>query len=70
MELVKDTDYWKEEKITFDAAYGNERVIAYLFLPKTASPPYQTVVVFTGVAAFYVLSSTNLTDYISYLVFI
>jgi cephalosporin-C deacetylase-like acetyl esterase len=64
-EVVQETDYWKKEKITFDAAYGNERVIAYLFLPKTASPPFQTVVVFTGVAAFYVHSSTNLTDYIS-----
>ena len=39
------------EKVTFDAAYGNERVIAYLFLPKTAAPPYQTVVLFPGANA-------------------
>lgn len=64
-ESVQETDYWNEEKITFDAAYGNEKVIAYLFLPKTASPPFQTVVVFTGVAAFYAHSSKNLTDYLS-----
>jgi len=37
---------WRRERITFNAAYGNERVIAYLFLPKNASPPYQTVVYF------------------------
>ncbi len=34
---------WTKEKIAFDAAYGNERVIAYLFLPKNVAPPYQVV---------------------------
>jgi dienelactone hydrolase len=37
---------WRVERITYDAAYGNERVIAYLFLPKNTRPPYQTVVYF------------------------
>ncbi len=37
---------WKRQRITFNAAYANERVIAYLFLPKNSSPPYQTVVYF------------------------
>ena len=63
-ESVQETNYWKKEKITFDAAYGNERVIAYLFLPKTVSPPFQIVVVFPGSGAFYVHSSENLTGYI------
>ena len=45
--------FWREEKITFDAAYGGERVIAYLFLPKTVKPPYQTVIYFPGVGAVY-----------------
>ncbi len=48
--VVEGTDdsppNWRRERITFDAAYGDERVIAHLFLPKTGSPPYQTVVVF------------------------
>ena len=39
---------WRKEKITFDAAYGGERITAYLFLPKTGRPPYQTVVYFPG----------------------
>lgn len=39
------------EKVTLDAAYGHERVIAYLFLPKNASPPFQTVVYFPGAFA-------------------
>ena len=38
----------KSEKITYTAAYGNERAIAYLFLPKKAKPPFQTVVFFPG----------------------
>ncbi len=42
------SEYWIKEKITFDAAYGNEKMIAYLFLPKNSSPPYQTVVYFPG----------------------
>jgi len=45
--------FWRKEKITFDAAYGGERVIAYLFLPKAGKPPYQTVIYFPGVGAVY-----------------
>jgi len=36
------------EKVSFDAAYGNDRVFAYLFLPDKGSPPFQTVVFFPG----------------------
>jgi eukaryotic-like serine/threonine-protein kinase len=45
------TEDWSEEKITFDAAYGKERIIAHLFLPNKASPPFQTVVFFPGANA-------------------
>ena len=41
-------DYCRRERISFDATYPNERVIAYLYLPDKASPPYQTVVWFPG----------------------
>jgi len=41
-------DDWIKERITFDAAYGGERVIAILFLPKNTEPPYQTVIYFPG----------------------
>ncbi|MDP2858884.1 MAG: SUMF1/EgtB/PvdO family nonheme iron enzyme, partial [Bacillota bacterium] len=44
-------DDWRREKLSFAAAYGNERVPAYLFLPKRGSPPYQTVVYFTHAAS-------------------
>jgi formylglycine-generating enzyme required for sulfatase activity/tRNA A-37 threonylcarbamoyl transferase component Bud32 len=44
--VVKETADWREEKVTFDAAYGGERMAAYLFLPKRVRPPYQTVLFF------------------------
>ena len=45
---------WTREKISFNAAYGGERVTAYLYLPKNASPPFQTVVWFPGSDVIYV----------------
>jgi formylglycine-generating enzyme required for sulfatase activity/dienelactone hydrolase len=47
----KDEDDWKVEKITYAAAYGNERASAYLFLPTKGKPPFQTVVFFPGGSA-------------------
>jgi hypothetical protein len=38
--------YWKKESISYSAAYGSERIPAFLFLPKNTAPPYQTVVYF------------------------
>jgi eukaryotic-like serine/threonine-protein kinase len=42
---------WTREKVSFDAAYGGERVIAQLILPKNAAPPFQTVVYFPAMNA-------------------
>jgi serine/threonine protein kinase/dienelactone hydrolase len=39
------------EKISFNAAYGDERVLAYLVLPKNAAPPFQTIIYFPGSGA-------------------
>jgi formylglycine-generating enzyme required for sulfatase activity/dienelactone hydrolase len=50
---------WIRQRITFDAAYGNERVTAYLFLPKHGRPPYQTVVYFPGSNAIHARSFTT-----------
>ncbi len=36
------------EKVTFNAAYDDQRITAYLYLPKNAHPPFQTVVFFPG----------------------
>ena len=60
--------YWREQRITFNAAYGNERVIAHLFLPKSVSAPYQTVVYFPhgGAQSFHTLepSQSALIDFL------
>lgn len=45
------SEYWKVEKITVNEAYGGERLIVYLFLPRAGRPPYQTVVFFPGASA-------------------
>ncbi len=42
---------WRLEKVTFAAAYGQERVTMYLFLPKQGQPPYQTVLFMPGSGA-------------------
>jgi dienelactone hydrolase len=52
VEETASMEDWSRAKVTFDAAYGHERVTAYLFLPKNASPPFQTVVYFPGGFAF------------------
>ena len=43
---------WRYEFVSFDAAYGGERVLAHVFLPRDAEPPYQAVVWFPGNDAF------------------
>jgi cephalosporin-C deacetylase-like acetyl esterase len=54
IEATDDSDpVWKALTVTFDAAYGDERVTAKLYLPKNAKPPYQTVVHFPGGYAFF-----------------
>jgi formylglycine-generating enzyme required for sulfatase activity/dienelactone hydrolase len=44
----QELGYCRRERITFDAAYPNERVIAYLHLPNDIERPLQTVVWFPG----------------------
>jgi eukaryotic-like serine/threonine-protein kinase len=65
-ELVDDGQpYWRMEKVSFSAAYGGERVPAYIFIPRNASPPFQAVVFWPGSSAGDYISSeagANLTD--------
>jgi dienelactone hydrolase len=61
-EVVQDTQDWREEKITLDAAYGNGRFAAYLFLPKRVQPPYQTVVFFPSARVLDISDSRALGD--------
>jgi eukaryotic-like serine/threonine-protein kinase len=60
--VVQQTADWKEEKITFDTAYGGERMAAYLFLPAKVRPPYQTVVFFPSARVLSLRDSSALGD--------
>ena len=61
MEATDDTNpLWTKEKISFDAAYPGERITAFLFVPRGASPPFQTVVYFASGIAFNEKSSERL----------
>jgi len=48
VEEMENLEASSRTRLSFDAAYGHERVVAYLFLPKNGSPPFQTVVYFPG----------------------
>jgi dipeptidyl aminopeptidase/acylaminoacyl peptidase len=61
---------WIREKVSFDAAYADERVIAYLFLPKNAAPPFQTVVYFPGGASEWQRSSEDIEGYYEFPMFL
>jgi len=52
VETVETAD-WTRETIRYPAPGGDD-VIAYLFLPKRAEPPYQTLVYVPGASAWYV----------------
>jgi eukaryotic-like serine/threonine-protein kinase len=61
-------EFWRIERVSYAAAYGGERITAYLFLPKGVAPPYQTVVYFPHSGGDY-LSSFELAE-MNYLGFI
>jgi len=76
-ELNSNVEYRKEnpggwvlEKISFDAAYGGERVQAYLFLPRNVEPPFQTVIYFPGSAAAMMSSSQDMESYYEFTMFL
>ena len=62
---------WIMEKVTFDAAYENQRMIAFIFLPKNISPPFQTLIFFPGSYAVYskdflTEAGSNIDSYFDY----
>jgi predicted Ser/Thr protein kinase/dienelactone hydrolase len=60
VESVEESEHWRREIVSFDAAYGHERVPAHLFLPRDAKPPYQAVVFYPTGGAFFQRSSDSL----------
>ncbi|MCA9734362.1 protein kinase, partial [candidate division KSB1 bacterium] len=57
---TENSEDWLKQKVSFTAAYGNEEMFVYLFLPKNTEPPYQTVIYFPGSGAMHTRSSKGL----------
>ena len=60
---------WIFEKVVFDAAYDNERMIAYLFLPTNTEPPYQSVIYGPGSNVLHVDKSDDLENFFEFSAF-
>jgi serine/threonine protein kinase/dienelactone hydrolase len=60
--IASDSKDWRKEKITFDAAYGGERMSAYLFIPANVRPPYQAVIFFPSARVADIPTSKTLGD--------
>jgi eukaryotic-like serine/threonine-protein kinase len=61
VETTEKTEVGLKYTVAFDAAYGGERMHAFLFLPGTGSPPYQTVIFFPPSDAFQLRSSRDMS---------
>jgi hypothetical protein len=48
LEKTMESEAWKAEVVSIDAGYNNERLVLYVFLPKTYSAPLQPVIYFPG----------------------
>ena len=42
--LDESNEYWRKEKVTYRTVYGAERMSGYLYSPRNAKPPFQTVI--------------------------
>jgi cephalosporin-C deacetylase-like acetyl esterase len=52
VETIDESLNWaRREKVTVTAAYGDERLPVWVYLPRKAAPPYQAVVYFPGSGA-------------------
>jgi len=53
IEAADTARHWVRERVSFGAAYGDERMLLHLYLPRGGAPPYQTIVYWpAGVAQF------------------
>jgi Serine/threonine protein kinase len=57
IERIEEGEYWRRERVSFAAAYGGERVLANILIPRNAAPPYQAVIWFPGSYALGLTSS-------------
>ena len=55
-----EESHWTRETVSFDATYGDARVLAHVFLPKNIEPPYQVVVYYPSSDAIFRQTSDDL----------
>jgi len=67
---TENPEGWIHERISFDAAYGKERVLAHLFIPSSTPPPYQAVIYFPGDASAWMPFSEGLESYYEFTMFL
>lgn len=48
LQTMADSGIWKIEKVTMSAAYANDSLLVYIFLPRDKKPPYQPIIFFPG----------------------
>ena len=60
--IVQQTADWRLEKVSFNTAYRNERMAAYLYIPNHVKPPYQTVIFFPSARVLGMHDSKTLGD--------
>jgi formylglycine-generating enzyme required for sulfatase activity/dienelactone hydrolase len=62
--IVESREEWSSyslcEKVSFNAAYGDERMIAYLFFPRNGKAPFQTVIYWPGEGGY---NTSSIEDY-------
>jgi pimeloyl-ACP methyl ester carboxylesterase len=69
VESREETASWVHERVTVDAAYGTERLIVHLFLPREAAPPFQPVIYWPHGGAVMVRDAVSPTDeYLAFLI--
>ena len=61
---------WILEKVSFAAAYGDERVPVYIFLPMNSEPPFQAVIYFPGGVSAMQPSSADIENYYEFPMFL
>jgi dienelactone hydrolase len=61
---------WTHEVVSFDAAYGGERILAHVFLPSGAARPFQAAVYFPGSASTLMPSSEDIEGYYEFSMFL
>ena len=60
IESAEDISFYsRREEVSFTAAYGSARIIAYLYTPRTSKPPFQTVIFWPGSSAFFLRSTAG-----------